>query len=140
MVKDTPKSSPRSEGPEHTDAGPDIAPHGRRTAMQDHRERRETEPAAAPRETDAESGGASAVADEKAPDDPAKPHLDAERPDPDARKAHEVRAGPGDAGAQDAPEVLPKTPNTPKASFARIMLWFVVPMAVLLALYWALIG
>ncbi len=26
----------------------------------------------------------------------------------------------------------------PKASFARIVLWFVVPLAVLLALYWAM--
>ncbi len=143
MVKDTPDSNPRSEGPEPTDAGPDIAPHGRETAMQDHRKRREAEPAAAPSETDAESGGASAVADpsdEKTRDDPAQPYLDAERHSPDAHEAHEVRAGPGDAGAQDAPELLPKTPRAPKASLARIVLWFVVPIAVLLALYWAMTG
>ncbi len=54
-----------------------------------------------------------------------------------AAERHEVRAGPGDAGAQDAPEILPKTPKTPKANFARILLWFFVPLAVLMALYWA---
>lgn len=53
-------------------------------------------------------------------------------------QSHEVRAGLGDAGAQEQPELLPKTPKTPKASFARIALWFVVPLAVLLALYWAM--
>ncbi|HEY9040523.1 MAG TPA: hypothetical protein VIN05_16460 [Roseovarius sp.] len=109
--------------------------------MTANRERREEEPAAAPMETDAESGGASATSDMpagKTPDDPAKPYLDAERRRTETADPHDVRAGPGDAGAQHAPEVLPKTPHRPKASVARIVLWFVLPLAVLLALYWAM--
>ncbi len=143
MVNDAPDNSAHSNGLRHTDAGPDIAPHGRDATIQAHRDRRQGEPAAAPMETDAESGGASDMADlpaGKAPDDPAKPYIDAERRRTGARGPHDVRAGPGDAGAQDAPEVLPKTPHTPKASLARIVLWFIVPLAILLALYWAMMG
>jgi hypothetical protein len=138
MVRDTPTRSADDSAPRKTDAGPDIAPQDRDTMMQAHRNRRQGEPAAAPMETDAESGGASALADlpeGAAPDDPAKPYLDAAKSR--ESESHEVRAGPGDAGAQDSPEVLPKTPRTAKASAARIALWFVVPLAVLLALYWA---
>ncbi|WP_113912118.1 hypothetical protein [Roseovarius dicentrarchi] len=76
---------------------------------------------------DVANDGAGRVADD-APDHPQR--ID----DP-----HNTRAGPGDAGAQRRPEVLPRTPKTPKARFARIGLWFIVPTAVLLALYWALI-
>ncbi len=138
MADDTSENSGAGNGPRKTDAGPDIAPQGRDATMQAHRKRRQGEPAAAPLETDAESGGASGFAGlpaGEAPDDPAKPYLDAAKRS--EGETHEVRAGPGDAGAQNAPEVLPKTPRTAKASAARIALWFVVPLAVLLALYWA---
>lgn len=141
MVKDTADNSAGRSGPAKTEAGPDIAPQGRGEAMQAHSQRRKGEPAAAPLETDAESGGASALAGMtagQAPDDPAKPLLNEKRRSDAATARHQVRAGPGDAGAQDAPEVLPKTPHTPKASLGRIVLWFVVPFVIVLALYWAM--
>ncbi len=65
-------------GPDHTEAGPDIAPHGRDEMLEEHRGRREDEPAAASMETDAESGGASTIADlpdGETPKDPAKRYL-----------------------------------------------------------------
>ncbi len=72
----------KDRGPKHTEAGPDIAPHGRDVMLEAHRGRREGEPAAAPMETDAESGGASAVADlpdGEAPEDPAQRYLGKDR-------------------------------------------------------------
>jgi hypothetical protein len=99
------------------------------------RDRREGAPPAADRtgaEADRASGAAKTPAD-RVPNDPVSPPLDG-----GARNLrHEVRAGPGDAGAQDAPEVLPKTPRTQKATWARIALWLAVPLAILLAIYWA---
>jgi hypothetical protein len=59
--------------------------------IEEHRGRREGEPAAAPLETDAESGGASAVSgmpDGEAPRDPAKPYLE-------ARERGDAAAAPG---------------------------------------------
>ena len=73
------QSDAKKSEPKHTDAGPDIAPHGREKMMEAHRDRRQDQPAAAPLETDAESGGASAVAglpEGEAPRDPAKPYLE----------------------------------------------------------------
>ncbi len=92
-------------------------------------------------ESEGASGGRPTVVEPskgKAPNDAVAPGRDSDLHDDSADQRHEVRAGPGDAGAQDAPEILPRTPKTPKASFARIVLWFVVPFAVLLALYWAM--
>jgi len=73
------KQTARSSEPKHTEAGPDVAPHGREKMMEEYRVRRKGEPAAAAMETDAESGGASAVAGlpgGAAPRDPAKPYLE----------------------------------------------------------------
>ncbi len=95
---------------------------------------REDAPAATRAEAKADSGsGAAKTPADRVPNDPVRPPLDGRG----RNLRHEVRAGPGDAGAQDAPEVLPKTPRTPKASWARIGLWFAVPLAILLAIYWA---
>lgn len=88
-----------SRKPAHTEAGPDIAPHGREVMMEAHRGRREAEPAAAAMETDAESGGASAVSatpDGKAPEDPAQKYLNegAEgRAEPEADAAAHAAGG-----------------------------------------------
>ncbi|PVA10043.1 hypothetical protein DC366_10315 [Pelagivirga sediminicola] len=131
----------RAARPTPTEAGPEIETHDREGTIQSHRERRQGEPAAAPMETDAESGGASAMGKTppgRAPDDPAAPYMDEDGGLKD-RARHEVRAGPGDAGAQDAPEVLPKTPKTPKSGAARIVLWFIVPLAILFAIYTAIV-
>ena len=71
-------SKSQDRGPKHTEAGPNISPHGRDEMLKAYNERREGEPAAASMETDAESGGASAVADlpdGKAPKDPAQRYL-----------------------------------------------------------------
>ena len=68
----------QNRAPNHTEAGPEIAPHGREKTLEEHRGRLEDEPAAAPLETDAESGGASAVsglAAGEVPRDPAQPYL-----------------------------------------------------------------
>ncbi|MFD0859605.1 hypothetical protein [Roseovarius aquimarinus] len=80
MAEDRAKSSK----PRHTEAGPEIAPHGREKMMEEHRGRREDEPAAAAMETDAESGGASAISHlpkGEAPRDPAKQYEGATAPD-----------------------------------------------------------
>ncbi|MFX0546023.1 hypothetical protein ACEWPL_010800 [Roseovarius sp. S1116L3] len=73
------KSDDKTPEPKETEAGPDIAPHGREKTMEEHRDRREGEPAAAPLETDAESGGASAasnLAERETPRDPAEPYFE----------------------------------------------------------------
>ncbi|SEK69266.1 hypothetical protein SAMN05421666_0435 [Roseovarius nanhaiticus] len=83
-----------SAAPKHTEAGPDIAPHGREKTLEEHRGRLEGEPAAAPLETDAESGGASAVAglpDGEAPRDPAKPYLQDEEREGQKKTAGQER-------------------------------------------------
>ncbi|MEI4260639.1 hypothetical protein [Roseovarius sp. D0-M9] len=74
-----PQTGNETSTPKHSNNGPEIAPHGREQMMESHKDRRRGEPAAASLETDAESGGASAVAglpEDEAPRDPAKPYLD----------------------------------------------------------------
>lgn len=79
--------------------GPSTAPKTRDNLVQANRARRQTEPAAAPQETDSESGSPLAVA------------LTPPRTEPFRTDAvhtaetgqHDVRAGPGDAGASDSP-------------------------------------
>ncbi|WP_084613880.1 hypothetical protein [Roseicyclus elongatus] len=81
-----------------TDAAPTTHPKTREQLVQENRARRETEPAAAPRETDSESGTPAAVP-LAARTEPARSHVvhAAET------GQHDVRVGPGDAGAADAP-------------------------------------
>lgn len=72
----------RRPDPESADTGPRFPPHGRAETLQEHRGRLEEEPAAAPMETDAESGGASAasgLSEGEAPRDPAKPYLEEQK-------------------------------------------------------------
>ncbi|MCQ0090982.1 hypothetical protein [Roseovarius sp. M141] len=107
MVNDIPDNSSNDKGRREADADPENVPHGRDESRQARRHLGQRE----------------------------VPHTQQRRGD--GGDPHDVRAGPGDAGAQDAPEVLPKTPKAPKASVARIALWFGVPIAILLGLYWA---
>ena len=80
-------------------AEPRTHPAGtRRRLMEPHRRRRAEEPAAAPIETDGEAGDAR-PRDGAAPVDPVE-----EAP----RDPADQRAGPGDAGAQGKPRVLPE--------------------------------
>lgn len=125
-MTDTPKAK------SHDKPGKGQAPATAASA----RKGRDAAPPTASMNADAESGGATiaAATPGRAPEDPAKPYLEK---DAQAEAHHEVRAGPGDAGQQAAPDPLPKTPRTAKASWARIALWFAVPIAVLLAIYWA---
>lgn len=54
------------------------------------------------------------------------------------RPRHEVRAGPGDAGAQDAPRVLPKTRRPKRTRRSWAVLVGLMLLAVLIA--WAILG
>ncbi|REC55476.1 hypothetical protein DRV84_11625 [Rhodosalinus sediminis] len=84
----------RAEPPE-----PRTHPAGtRRRLVEPHRRRRAEEPAAAPIETDGEAGDAR-PRDGAVPVDP----VEAAPRDP-----ADLRAGPGDAGAQGKPRVLPE--------------------------------
>lgn len=91
-----------------TEDGPATAPKTRDELVQANRARRTDEPAAAPQETDSESGSPAAVP-LAARTEPAKTHV------VNAAQSgqHDVRVGPGDAGAADTPTRSPEpVPNS----------------------------
>lgn len=92
MAKHDPKWTPE------TDEAPTTHPKTRDQLVQENRARREDEPAAAPQDTDSETGtpGAIPVAPRT---EPARTHM-VNAPESGKR---DVRAGPGDAGASDRP-------------------------------------
>lgn len=58
----------------------------------------------------------------------------------DAAHPHDVRAGPGDAGAMDRPEHLPETKADRREgrSATRLLIWLIVAgVVVVLLLNWA---
>lgn len=86
-----------------TQDGPATAPKTRDQLVQENRARRIDEPAAAPQETDSESGSPAAVP-LSARTEPAKTYMvNAAEDGP-----RDVRAGPGDAGAADTPTASPE--------------------------------
>jgi hypothetical protein len=98
------------------------APRTREEVVQHYRQRRETEPAHTPFETDDEAGNLSGryagqplERDESGrPRDPAR---EATRPAPDPA---DVPAGPGDAGAQSSPRVLPEDQQRDRGGWGRV--------------------
>lgn len=99
MAKHEPNWTPDAHEP------PTTHPKTRDQLVQESRARRETEPAAAPQETDSESATPGSV--------PVTPRTEPVRTHAvhatDTDKRRDVRAGPGDAGAADSPD-RPTTP------------------------------
>jgi hypothetical protein len=98
------------------DEAPTTHPKTREQLVQENRARRRDEPAAAPQETDSESG-TPATEPPVARAQPARSHAakDAETAE------HDVRIGPGDAGAQDAPTHAPEPVPDRKDSWRRAL-------------------
>ena len=81
-----------------TDDVPTTHPKTRDQLVQENRSRRKAEPAAAPQETDSETGAPAAV--------PLTPRTEPARTqavNASETGQHDVRAGPGDAGAANRP-------------------------------------
>jgi hypothetical protein len=88
--------------------GPKMPPETREQLVQDNRARREQEPAAAPQETDSESGASAQAPMGRI--EPLRGTVPAPETGGEARKRPvgrdpaDVRAGPGDAGSQRTPK------------------------------------
>lgn len=87
-----------------------------------HGERRREEPAAAPMETDNEAGAGSVPRRE-----PADTYV--------VDSAGDVRAGPGDAGKQDAPQVMDQPPKDPPRRMGAVVGLFAAGAVVLALVY-----
>lgn len=113
------------------------SPLPREKVQQRFRERRTAEPAAAPIETDGEAGNPTGRhAGAPIPSDPDGRPVDPVQDPGTGRDPSDVRAGPGDAGAQDRPRVLPERRNARDAdSWRRVLIVMAVGAAILLALY-----
>lgn len=101
------------------DAAPDR-PQTRDEVVQEHRARRRQEPAAAPIEADGEAGNTSGRhGGDPLPRDgmgrPRDPAAEAQTRDP-----ADIPAGPGDAGAQDAPRTLPEELQRDRGGWGRV--------------------
>jgi hypothetical protein len=124
MAKKTPDWKP------DVDDRPADAPKNRDQLVEEHRQREIDEPAAAPRETDAEAGG-NPDRTEEGPlprKEPAKTYVVNTE-----ESTREVRAGPGDAGAAESPRTTPRPARVPGASGSRtLMILGLVIAAVLL--------
>ena len=110
---------------------PVTAPKNRDQLVQENRARRIEEPAAAPLETDSESGtprhaGACPLARSRPERKP--------RPSP-GRKKRDVRAGPGDAGAADTPTRSPERLRGTRDNWRGALVILVV-----IAVIWVLLG
>jgi hypothetical protein len=123
MAKQNPEWKPE------VDDRPADAPKNRDQLVQEHRQREVDEPAAAPRETDAEAGG-NPDRTEKEPvprKEPAKTHVVNT-----GETKREVRAGPGDAGAAESPRTTPRPARDPGSSGSRALIIVGLVLAVLL--------
>ncbi|WP_372892612.1 hypothetical protein [Rhodosalinus sp.] len=115
--------SSRPEAPEARTHPPET----RRRLIDPHRRRRAEEPAAAPIETDGEAGDA-------------RPRGGGDTPPPDPAQSADhdpadVRAGPGDAGAQGKPRVLPeRRAARDRDGWRRVVLITLIGAALLLGL------
>lgn len=97
-----------------TDGAPTTHPKTRDQLVQENRARREAEPAAAPHETDSESGTPGAV--------PLTPRTEPVRTHAvhaAETGQHDVRAGPGDAGASDTPMQTTEPVSNQKDTWSR---------------------
>ena len=108
----------RATGPR--DAAPDR-PQTRDRVVQQHRDRRRKEPAAAPIEADGEAGNTSGRhGGDPLPRDgmgrPRDPVAEAPERDP-----ADIPAGPGDAGAQGAPRTLPEALQRDRGGWGRVL-------------------
>ena len=124
MAKHDAKWTPDTEHP------PATYPKTREELVQRNRDRRKAEPAAAPQETDSESGSPAAVP-LTARTEPARTHIVNVSGD-----ASDVRAGPGDAGAADTPAETPEVAQDYNDSWRKafMVIAVVVGLGVILAL------
>lgn len=109
---------------------PATAPKNRDQLVQENRARRIEEPAAAPMETDSESGtpGTEAHAPRAEP-----PRTRAEQVA--GTEKRDVRAGPGDAGAADTPTRSPERLRGTRDNWRRALM-----IVVAIAVIWVLLG
>lgn len=115
------------------DEAPTTHPKTREQLVQENRARREQEPAAAPQETDSESGASAAKVPPTPRTQPARtPAVNAAE-----TGEHDVRIGPGDAGASDAPTHRTEPVAGRKDSWGRAL--GILGAAVLVALIVALL-
>lgn len=109
---------------------PPHAPETRDEIVQEHRQRRVEEPAAASMATDAESGGSGERKEPLVPPartSPATTSMVAE----DQTETRETRAGPGDAGGQHSPRMVPQSPDKPRAGRNAFFSMVVIGLGVL---------
>lgn len=113
---------------------PATAPKTRDQLVQENRARRVEEPAAAPQETDSESGtqGTEAGAERPSPRaEPAKTHA----VNVAGTEKRDVRAGPGDAGAADTPTRSPERVPVNRDNWRRALV-----IIVAIGVIWVLLG
>lgn len=96
------------------DEAPTTHPKTRDQLVQENRARRVSEPAAAPHETDSESGTPGAV-----PLTPRTEPVRTQAVHAAETGQHDVRAGPGDAGASDTPMHTTEPVSDRKDSWSR---------------------
>ena len=113
-----------------TDDGPVTQPMTRDQLVQENRERRVDEPAAAPQETDSESGSAAAVP-LSARTEPVRTHA-VNAADNNER---DVRAGPGDAGAADTPTRSPERVPDSRDNWRKALV-----VVAVIAVVWIVLG
>jgi hypothetical protein len=109
----------------------------REEIQQRHRDRREDEPAAAPIEADGEAGNPTGRhAGAPVPRDGDGRPVDPAREAAGGRDPSDVRAGPGDAGAQNRPRVLPERLNARDTDgWRRVVIVMAVGAVLMLGLY-----
>jgi hypothetical protein len=110
------------------------APKTREEVVQHYRQRRETEPAHTPFETDDEAGNTSGryagqPLERDATGRPRDPAREAARPPSDPA---DFPAGPGDAGAQASPRVLPEDQQRDRGGWGRVAVVLGIGAAILL--------
>lgn len=130
MAKHDPKWTPEA------DEGPATYPKTREELVQQNRARRQDEPAAAPQETDSETGTPAAVPLNARTEPIQSTVVEAGAPDRNT-DPDDVRAGPGDAGAADRPDRAPVASPGRKDTWTRAfgILAVVLVVAVLIGLF-----
>jgi hypothetical protein len=126
------RTDPETPGAEIDPAQEARAPMTREEIVQMHRRRRKEEPAAAAIEPDAEAGNPTG----RYAGQPVERDGDGNPVDPARRDPADLRAGPGDAGAQRKPRVLPeKIAARDNDSWRRALLVVAAGAVILGALY-----
>jgi hypothetical protein len=117
------------------DEKPADAPKNRDQLVQEHRQRSVDEPAAAPRETDAEAAGESGETEDRPipRKEPVKTYAVNT-----GEATREVKAGPGDAGSAESPRTTPEPARVPRNSGSRMLM--IAGLVIVALLFIVLVG